>query len=104
MAPSFEGNEGNEGNVGNASSAIGGFFFADRISLPFVTELDGNDNPIKDQRIIIGQFPLRNWTADWYAWLVLNEFATSSASDWPRTQRFGDYGTGRASRCTRRNS
>ncbi len=83
MAPSFEGNEGNEGNVGNASSAIGGWFFADRISLPFVTELDGNDNPIKDQRIVIGQFPLRNWTADWYAWLALTEFVTILGTNFP---------------------
>jgi len=85
MAQSFEGNggnegnEGNAGNAGNASSNSGGWFFADRVDLPFVTELDGNDNPIKDQRLglVIGQFPLRNWSADWYAWLVLNEFLAS---------------------------
>jgi hypothetical protein len=86
MAASFEGNAGNEGNegnagnTGNASSASGGWFFADRIDLPFITELDGNDNPIKDQRTVIDQFPLRNWAADWYAWLALNEFATQV--DW----------------------
>jgi hypothetical protein len=32
-----EGNEGNAGNAGNASSASGGWFFADRVDLPFVT-------------------------------------------------------------------
>ena len=44
-----------------------------------MTELDGDDNPIKDQRLdlVITRFPLRNWSADWYAWLVLNEFVTN---------------------------
>ena len=83
MAPSFEGNEGNQGNVGNtgnAASASGGWFFADRIDLPFVTELDSNDNPIKDQRVVIGQFPPRNWSAEWYAWLALNEFTAPNVN------------------------
>jgi membrane-associated phospholipid phosphatase len=75
-----EGNEGNAGNSGNASSASGGWFFADRVDLPFVTELDANDQPIAGNRINIGKFPLRNWAADWYAWLVVNEFA--SAVNW----------------------
>src|SRR5882762_10471078 len=80
MAANFEGNSGNEGNegnagnAGNAASVSGGWFFADRIDLPFVTELDGSGNPIRDQRIVIGQFPPRNWSADWYAWLALNDF------------------------------
>src|SRR5215469_11557449 len=73
-----EGNEGNAGDVGNASSASGGWFFADRIDLPFVTELDRGGQPIAKQRIAIGTFPTRNWAADWYAWLALNDFAADT--------------------------
>jgi membrane-associated phospholipid phosphatase len=72
-----EGNEGNAGNAGNATSASGGWFFADRIDLPFVTELDSTNAPIKNQRILIGQFPPRNWAADWHAWVALTQFVTN---------------------------
>ena len=84
MAANFEGNAGNEGNEGNAgnagnsSSASGGWFFADRVDLPFVTVTDGASNPISDQRIDVATYPLRNWSADWYAWLALTEFVGSN--------------------------
>ena len=81
MAANFEGNEGNEGNAGNAgnaSSSSGGWFFADRVDLPFVTALDSSGNPISKQRIDVGLYPLRNWSADWYAWLALTEFVGSN--------------------------
>jgi hypothetical protein len=73
-----EGNEGNAGNAGNASSASGGWFFADRVDLPFVTELDSGGNRISDQRIDVAIYPLRNWSADWYAWLALTDFVGSN--------------------------
>ncbi|HXA26797.1 MAG TPA: phosphatase PAP2 family protein [Acetobacteraceae bacterium] len=88
MPASFDGNDGNDGNSanagggGNATSSSGGWFFADRVNLPLVTARDhkpgtttwnkmiGTLDPIK-----IKNFPDRNWSADWYAWLALNEFA-----------------------------
>ncbi len=91
MAANFEGNVGNEGNEGNAgnagnvSSASGGWFFADRVDLPFVTALDANDVPISTQRIGIATFPLRNWSADWYAWLALTQYVfakDAAGKDW----------------------
>jgi membrane-associated phospholipid phosphatase len=84
MAANFEGNAGNEGNkgnagnAGNASSSSGGWFFADRVDLPFVTALDSSDNRISDQRIDVTIYPFRNWSADWYAWLALTEFVGSN--------------------------
>lgn len=88
MSAIFDGNDGNDGNAanagggGNTTSTSAGWFFADRIDLPLVTELDTGPNapapprPI-GQLPIIDQpsFPARNWSADWYAWLALNEFA-----------------------------
>ena len=82
MGPSFEGNEGNEGNAGNAgnaSSTSGGWYFADRVDLPFVTVRDENGARISAQRISVSAFPPRNWSADWYAWLALTEFV---GTDW----------------------
>jgi hypothetical protein len=74
-----EGNEGNAGNAGNASSGSGGWYFADRIDLPFVTALDESGAPISSLRIWLGRFPLRNWAADWYSWLALTQFVQT---DW----------------------
>lgn len=90
MTASFDGNDGNDGNTanaggaGNTTSASAGWFFADRIDLPLVTELDTGPNaPVPPappvpigQLPIINQpsFPARNWSADWYSWLALNDF------------------------------
>src|SRR5438067_670567 len=78
MGASFEGMEGMEGMTGSLSgvavSATTEMIFADRIDLPFVTIDDPNGNPIAGQRIELATFPLRNWRADWYSWLVLTEF------------------------------
>jgi membrane-associated phospholipid phosphatase len=88
MPASFDGNDGNDGNSansgggGNATSSSGGWFFADRVDLPLVTTPDtGPNQPNPDvmigalNTIAIRNFPNRNWSAEWYAWLSLNEFA-----------------------------
>ncbi|HEY9250513.1 MAG TPA: hypothetical protein VIO38_15345 [Rariglobus sp.] len=69
----FSSNEGNEGNVGNRRGSGGSGAFAvlpDRVDLPWVNFQDvasrRAEPPIKDHR---------TWSADWYAWLVLSEFA-----------------------------
>jgi hypothetical protein len=97
MAANFEGNAGNEGNEGNAGNAgnetsvSGGWFFADRIDLPFVTELDSDNAPIKNQRILIGQFPPRNWAADWHAWVALTQFVTNLGTVPPQQARLANH-------------
>nr|WP_294503970.1 phosphatase PAP2 family protein [uncultured Rhodopila sp.] len=91
MSASFEGNEGNEGNAanagggGNATSASGGWFFADRVDLPFVTLQDTGPNvpgPVTLGQLTIipdiARFPARNWSAEWFSWLALIEFAASN--------------------------
>jgi membrane-associated phospholipid phosphatase len=93
MTGSFDGNDGNDGNAanagggGNATSASGGWFFADRINLPFVTVLDSTPTPpstiapdqqISALRVNLPNFPDRNWAAEWFAWVALNDFAASS--------------------------
>jgi len=87
MATSFDGNDGNDGNsanaggAGNATSVSKGWFFADRVNLPLVTEFDTGPNapavptPIGQLPIInLPHFPARNWSAEWYSWLALNDF------------------------------
>ena len=87
MGASFDGNDGNDGNsanaggAGNATGTSSGWFFADRVDLPLVTEPDTGPNA-PNPPVTIGQlpiinqprFPARNWSADWYAWLALNDF------------------------------
>ncbi len=90
MPASFDGNDGNDGNAanagggGNSSSTSAGWFFADRVNLPFVTVLDTTpqpprtvaaNQPIAKLRIDIPHFPDRNWSAEWYSWLALLDFA-----------------------------
>ena len=73
------------GFSGNVSSTSSGWFFADRVDLPFVTERDANDDPISGQRINATVFPGRNWSADWYAWLALTQYVLArdtSGNDW----------------------
>ena len=95
MGASFDGNDGNDGNsanaggAGNATSASAGWFFADRVDLPLVTEPDTGPNapsppePIGSLPTInLPWFPARNWSAEWYSWLALNDFA---ASGWQAT-------------------
>ena len=92
MPASFDGNDGNDGNSansgggGNATSTSAGWFFADRVNLPFVTEPDTGPNapnpPVSIGRLRIinaPKFPDRNWSAEWYSWLALNDFAQT---DW----------------------
>ncbi len=89
MPASFDGNDGNDGNTansgsaGNSSSTSAGWFFADRVNLPFVTVLDSTPTPpstvapdqhISDLRISTPKFPDRNWSAEWYSWLALTDF------------------------------
>ncbi len=92
MPATFDGNDGNDGNAanaggaGNATSTSSGWFFADRVNLPFVTTPDTGPNApavpeaIGKLTIIpdIARFPARNWSAEWYSWLALIEFAASN--------------------------
>ena len=92
MPASFDGNDGNDGNTansgggGNSSSTSAGWFFADRVNLPFVTEPDTGPNANPPQTIgqlpIINmpRFPNRNWSAEWYSWLALTDFARTGWS------------------------
>ena len=56
MPASFDGNDGNDGNSansgggGNATSISAGWFFADRVNLPFITELDTGTSMFFDHR------------------------------------------------------
>lgn len=82
MVSSFDGNDGNDGNFGNSGNGgnsgmgTGGWFFADRISLPFVTVFD--PVPIAAQRINITAYPDKAWTADWLSWVAVTEFAQTN--------------------------
>ena len=91
MSANFDGNDGNDGNAansgsgGNTTSSSAGWFFADRVNLPLVTEPDTGPNapklptPIGQLPTIntIPQFPDRNWSAEWYSWLALIDFMGS---------------------------
>jgi membrane-associated phospholipid phosphatase len=96
MTGTFDGNDGNDGNAanaggaGNATSASAGWFFADRVDLPFVTVPDSGPRAIPPTTIgqltiipDIMRFPARNWSAEWFSWLALIEFA---ASNWRAIQ------------------
>ena len=73
------GNSGNSGNAGNASGGSNGWYFADRVDLPFVTLLDPiTGNPIAGQRLGPDFFPERCWSADWFAWLALAEYVNAN--------------------------
>lgn len=91
MPASFDGNDGNDGNSansgggGNATSTSAGWFFADRVNLPFVTEPDIGPKAPKPPKAIgklpiinTPKFPGRNWSAEWYSWLALNDFAQTN--------------------------
>src|SRR5712691_8525804 len=68
MAGSNEGNEGNAGNVGRSGGGYG--MLPDRVDFPFITE--GN---IAAKRRSEPKWHDRSWTGDWYAWLMLVDFA-----------------------------
>src|SRR5262249_25072611 len=75
----------NAGGAGNSTSTSAGWFFADRVNLPLVTEPDTGPNapsppePIGQLPTInFPHFPGRNWSADWYSWLALNDFVGTS--------------------------
>jgi membrane-associated phospholipid phosphatase len=95
-------NSGNASGAGNASSVSAGWFFPDRVNLPFVTTPDTGPGklvpplppiPVGDLPLIaIPRFPDRNWSTEWYAWLALAEFAgtawqanlrPTAADGWP---------------------
>ena len=90
MGASFDGNDGNDGNAanagggGNSTSISVGWFFPDRVDLPLVTEPDTGPNKSSPPKQIgdlstinLPWFPARNWSAEWYSWLALNDFAGS---------------------------
>ena len=76
MPASFDGNDGNDGNSanagggGNATSVSAGWFFADRVNLPFVTARDRKPGSSNDEyhdraaghAIKIKNFPEWNWS------------------------------------------
>ncbi len=82
MSGSFDGNDGNDGNVGSAGgsgnslSVTGGWFFADRVDLPFVTISD--PVVLADQRINITQYPARAWGAEWLSWVAVTQLAQTN--------------------------
>ncbi len=103
MPASFNGNNGNNGNTGsdgsrgNGPNNTAGWFFPDRIALPFVfapAATPPGDAPLP-AGTAIGELPLvpqprfpdRHWSADWYAWQCLVEFAATGwqalAPAWP---------------------
>jgi membrane-associated phospholipid phosphatase len=71
------GGSGGAASAGNATGVTDGWFFADRVDLPFVTELAGG-TPIAQERIAAPVFPERNWGADWFAWRVLIDFTQTA--------------------------
>ena len=90
------GDMGDMGDVGviaaAGAAAAGGAILPDRVDLPFVDETaetlwvrDNGGNwtqkplgrDLKDLRIPIATWPEREWSAQWAAWLVLAEFASS---------------------------
>lgn len=95
MPSSYMANMANSGNAGgsNASSTSAGWFFPDRLNLPFVTAPDTGPGKAPPQTVgqlpivPVPRFPSRNWATEWYAWLALVEF---SATNWqtinPATQ------------------
>nr|WP_294552717.1 phosphatase PAP2 family protein [uncultured Rhodopila sp.] len=91
----MSGNSGNSGNAGNAdaiantTAASAGWFFADRIDLPFVT-VQSHGTYIAKQRLSPKSFPEQNWSADWFAWRVLLEFA---ATPWVEATKVDPYPT-----------
>lgn len=98
MRLSNEGNEGNEGNTGNLGAPGGSPFYPDRVDLPFVTVEQPLGTRISDQRIKLAKFPDRAWSAQWYAYLVLDEFLSATTS-WksiailPSFAPTGDWGS-----------
>lgn len=93
MPASFDGNDGNDGNAansgggGNSSSTSAGWFFADRVNLPFVTQPDtwplSLPTPIGALNVSASAFPDRDWTAEWYSWLALIDFVQHPpATNW----------------------
>ncbi len=65
-------------------ASVAGWFFADRVNLPLVTEPDAGPNaptPTHHDRqlaiINLPLFPDRNWSAEWFSWLALNDFAAT---------------------------
>ena len=78
------GNNANGGNAGanNATSITVGWFFPDRVSLPFVTTPNtGPGAPPQPNtagglpRVAVRNFPQRNWAPEWWAWVAAGEFA-----------------------------
>jgi hypothetical protein len=95
MTGVFDGNDGNDGNSANSGGAGNasiskGWFFADRVDLPFVTAPDSGPLAIAGQAIgdltllpNVSRYPARNWSAEWFTWLALIEF---SATNWRTMQ------------------
>jgi membrane-associated phospholipid phosphatase len=86
---------GSGGAVGasNATSVSDGWFFADRVDLPFVTETTSAGVPIATELLAAPVFPDRNWSADWFAWRVLVDFVQTNWKgiallDWTKMSGF----------------
>jgi hypothetical protein len=63
------GNMGNMGNIGNVAWPSA----PDRVEFPFIAERAG-DRPVRSLRLAPAQWPERDWSGEWEAWLVLLEF------------------------------
>jgi hypothetical protein len=71
------GDTGNTGNAGIQGEFGGGWFIEDRSDFPFVTEADPSGVPLEGQVRNLASFGERTWTARWWAFLVLHDFAVS---------------------------
>jgi membrane-associated phospholipid phosphatase len=91
---SNSGSSSGAGSAANSTSVSDGWFFADRIDLPFVTEVTSAGVPIATERLSPPVFPDRNWSADWFAWRVLVDFVQTKWTtvitllDWTKMPNF----------------
>jgi membrane-associated phospholipid phosphatase len=90
---SNSGSSGGAVSASNATSVSDGWFFADRVDLPFVTETTSSGVPIATELVAAPVFPDRNWSADWFAWRVLVDFVQTNLKsitllDWTKMTGF----------------
>ena len=62
------------GNLGAYGVNGGSALFADRVYLPFVTQVFPNGGRLEKPPVNPPWYPRQNWGAEYYAWLVLTQF------------------------------
>ena len=93
MGFSNDSNDSNDSNQGAiASFGSSGGFFADRVDLPFVTIEYQPGSPVAAERWFPGSFPARNWTPDWFSYLVLTQFVDTDWKDFDLLPAFAPDG------------